>query len=479
MWTPTFFVFVAHAAIFSSYIILQRHRPTATLAWILAVIFIPVGGLAAWFVLGRRRVRRRTVSRQSVSAALRSRVPAPELRFHTTPRTGGDDDRSPALHLMQLGRATSRSPVTHSNRVTLFTRPHAAYGALEHAIRGAQNHVHLLYYIFRGDAVGRRIRDALIERAKAGVKVRCLFDGLGSIGLTDEFVRPLHEVGAEVAWFLPVRLRLLSRTGPARPDLRNHRKIVVVDGNRGFTGGLNVGVEYAGSDDEPGWRDTHLGLEGPAAWELQRIFVEDWLYATGQEIDLDPLFTPITARGDDRVQIMASGPDCDWQIIHTLYFQAIASACKRVYLTTPYFVPDDSILMALTTAALRGVDVRLLLPQKSDVRLVLWAGRSYYRELLDAGVRIYEYRPRVLHAKTLVIDGEVASIGSANMDIRSFELNFEANAFIYGRRVAEQLEAAFFADVAQSEPILRHRQQHRALGWRLAEGWARLLSPLL
>ena len=478
MWL-VFILFVLHALVFGSVIALERRQPTAALAWILTVVALPGLGACLWLIFGRRRIYRRKLKRRAMRNALLERVPVPQLRAFV-PAAAGSTGSFLVDSLVRLGQNTARSPVTGANRVTIFERPAAAFSQIEHAIRSAKAHVHLLYYIFQGDSVGARIRDALIERAREGVTIRCLFDGLGSYSLTDEFLAPLIAAGAEIQWFLPVRLSRLLRTGPARPDLRNHRKIVVVDGVTGFTGGLNVGEKFAGMPGAPAWRDTHLRIDGPAVWELQRIFVEDWEFASdGERLDLDGLFCPMEPRGNDRVQILDSGPDTDWQIIHQLCFQAIANARHRVYLTTPYFVPGPPLLMALQTAALRGVDVRLLVPQRSDVRIVLWAGRSYYAELLAAGVRIYEYLPRILHAKTMTVDGEVATIGSANMDVRSFELNFEANAFIYSRRVAAQLEASFFADIAQSAPILPGSFARRPLHRRFAEGWARLWSPLL
>jgi len=266
-----------------------------------------------------------------------------------------------------------------------------------------------------------------------------------------------------------------------RANLRNHRKIVVVDGRVAFTGGVNIGDEYTGRKKRVGpWRDTHLRIEGPAAYHFQEVFAEDWHFATGEDPIEESWFPDPELSGEAMVQVVASGPDTDTQPIQRIFFAAITSARRRVWLTTPYFVPDQAMLAALETAALRGVDVRLLLPARSDMRLVLYAGRSYYDQLLTHGVQIYEYLQGVLHAKTMVVDETWATVGSANMDTRSFRLNFEINAAIYGPDFANQLGKVFLRDLKSAREVTREElAQRRHVGRRVMESFARILSPVL
>lgn len=473
---------ILHLAVFSTYIALQRRKPTATLAWILLVAVLPIIGLFVWALFGGYRIRRQRTLRRGVVSQVKPLWLRPGRHGEGVP---GHDLSLSSQHMIALGQADGLgAPAYPGNHVELFLQPALLYDAIDAAIRAAEHHVHLQYYIFKNDEAGHRLRAALIERARAGVKVRCLFDGLGSFGLGDEFLKPMLAAGVEVAWFLPLRLPGLSKAHPWFSHLRNHRKIVVIDGVKAFTGGVNIGDEYAGYGDHPGWRDTHLVLAGPAVRALQELFLEDWMFATDVDIEsslvIEDLFhEPEQPPGSDVVQIIGSGPDTQWDLIHKLYFQAIVEARERVFLTTPYFIPDQAIFTALTTAALRGVDVQLLLPARSDVRLAEWAARSYYAELLEAGVQIHEFTGTMLHAKTLVVDGEICSVGSANMDIRSFELNFEANAFVYCQHLAEQLEQAFVEDVAQSKRVEHAAFNDRHIVKRIAEGWARLLSPIL
>jgi len=265
------------------------------------------------------------------------------------------------------------------------------------------------------------------------------------------------------------------------PNLRNHRKIAVIDGSVGFTGGVNIGDEYTGRKLKVGpWRDTHMQVEGPAVNHLQEIFAEDWYYAKGVDLLIeDKYFPDHDPRGDQMVQIIASGPDTDTQPIHRIIFTAVTLAQEKVYLTTPYFVPDQALLVALETAALRGVDVQLMLPHRSDMRLVLHAGRSYYDQLLRSGVKIFEYESGILHAKSLVVDDRWATVGSANMDVRSFQLNFEVNAVIYGEDFSQNLTRLFKKDLARARQITLESRSKKNLRSRVAESMARVFSPVL
>jgi cardiolipin synthase len=326
------------------------------------------------------------------------------------------------------------------------------------------------------------------------VRVRVLVDGVGSSALGRSFLRPMREAGVMFARFNPVTFARIR----SRVDFRNHRKIVVCDGTVGFTGGVNISDDYLPAVEGPRpalerlreaqkekkghagpWRDTHVRVTGDAVRWLQLTFLDDWYYATGYAAR-DKEYFPAQARaGEHLVQIVASGPDRDVEPIQKMYFAAIATARERVLVTTPYFVPDDAILTALTTSAMRGVDVRVLVPRRSDSLVVTAAARSYYDTLLAAGVRIYEYQPTMIHAKTVVVDDFFAAVGTANMDNRSFRLNFEVTAILYGEAHAATLATQFEEDLGASKEVTLASRQHVRLRWRVAEAGARIFSPLL
>jgi cardiolipin synthase len=332
----------------------------------------------------------------------------------------------------------------------------------------------LLYYIWEADFTGIRLREALVRAARRGVKVRLLLDDVGSRQANTAFFAPLVAAGGRVERFLKVNI--LSRR--LNLNNRNHRKVVVVDGYLGFTGGMNVGDVYAGRG-EP-WRDLHASIEGAVVNSLQEVFCQDWFHATGRNLVNAHYFPSVAARGEIHAQFLASGPaDARWQTIYTVLFAAMNLAQRRIWIETPYFVPDRSLLLSLQTAALRGVDVRLLLPGRSDHPLVLYAGRSFIDDLLAAGVRIFELHSAMPHAKAVTVDGVFATLGSANMDQRSFRLNFEGNLFFYGEAIASRLEDDFVSLCAMATEVTSVERETLSQWQRLAENSARILAPLL
>lgn len=477
-WLSTGLVFVNLIIIFALVprIVAQRRESAATLAWVFFILLVPLGGAFAYHLFGtrrlRKRVRRRVHARARV-APVAARVDATLRAFAFDPANREADDPADDELATRIF-AVDRSPATGGNDVLLLPEGPQAFAALEQAIAGAKHHVHALFYIFRPDETGRALLALLTERAKAGVEVRLLVDAVGSLELRPTDTRELRRAGGRVAEFLPVSV--LAK--PFSVNFRNHRKIVVVDGQTAFTGGMNVGDEYRGRKTPQGpWRDLLLRLRGPAALRLQEIFVDDWNYATDAEC-FDPVYFPPPERpGRVVVQVVASGPDSSHETIHHSFFSAITGARQRVWLTTPYFIPDVAILVALTTAALRGVDVRLLLPGASDHRLVLYAGQSYYDELLAAGVRVFEFRKGFLHAKTMVVDHAMTALGSANMDMRSFRLNWEANVVAYDAQLARAVALDFLRDCEQAVEI--KRPVVRTTWRRAREAGSYLLSPLL
>jgi len=467
-------------AIIFGLVIVERREPNATLAWILGVVLLPLLGGALYLLLGlRRKVKR---SRRSEMVAQRLREVYHRWQVARKARGEGADRMTVRTRaLVDLGAGAAGAYACAGNSVGLLINGAHTYAAIRTAIEAAKDHIHIEFYIIQPDETGRALRRVLVDKAKAGLEVRVLCDGLGSMRLPSDFWDELIAAGGRAAVFAPVRIAPMLRRRD-HVNFRNHRKIVVVDGKVGLTGGINIGREYLGLDPEVGaWRDTHVRIEGPAVLGMQQIFTEDWLHTTDELLDSGRYFPEpdAVAPGEATVQVIGSGPDRPWAIIHHLHFLAVAHSQKRIWLTTPYFVPDRVLQTALVTAALRGVDVRLLLPKKSDSRLVDWASRFYFGELLEAGVRIYEYGAGFLHAKTMVVDDWLATIGSSNMDIRSFSLNYEINAFAYDEVAATALVQQFTSDLLLAKEVSPHWSEQLSYPRRVLYAFAGLLSPLL
>jgi cardiolipin synthase len=460
----------------------ERREPSATLAWLMTVTFLPLLGIIAYYALARTRFRRQF--RSKVAA---NRQADEALLMYVHERLGDIDADilrgvGPAEEdLMELAANSeqfrSGGPPFSGNSVELYFEPARKYDALKEAIRSARSHIHIEYYRFRGDGIGAELRDLLIERVKAGVEVRVLCDGIGSLHANRaDFFRPLVDAGGEFAVFLPLRFAKIIE----RVNFRDHRKIAVIDGRTGFIGGMNIGDEHLGLDPEAGkWHDAHLRIDGPAVAELQRVFLIDWLFTTDRRVAEPKYFPRVPPTGDETVQVVSSGPDRRWPTILQLYFQAVAMASRQVFISSPYFIPDRSLLMALETAALRGVDVRLLLPHNPDGRIVAAAAHSYYEEVLEAGIRIFEYLPGFMHSKMITVDGRYGSVGSANMDVRSFGLNFEVSAFVYSRAFARRLRLQFERDLEQSIEIELDAFRQRSRVRKFGQSVAHLLSGIL
>ncbi|MEW6263835.1 MAG: cardiolipin synthase [Thermodesulfobacteriota bacterium] len=458
-------------------ILLDRRGAEATVAWILLIAFLPYLGAALYYLFGRTRIRRRRRKMARARAAFQeslnrlpeiSGLPDDLFDLSVLPKTA----RALAL---TAGRLAENAPMP-GNRVEVFIDGRPAYESMEEAILTARRHISLMSYIYRPDQTGAHFRDLLAQKAGEGVEVRLLVDSFGAFHLGTSFIKPLIKAGGRFARFSPV----LAWRSHWRANLRNHRKILVVDGRVGFTGGLNIGDEYQGRRKRfAPWRDTHLRLEGPAVRDLLEIFAEDWFFASDEDLAYPEHFPEVSPCGPELVQVIGSGPDYDYEIIHQVFFTAINAARKSIYITTPYFVPSPAVLMALKSAVWRGVDVQILLPGRSDMPLVQLAGRSFYEELLEAGIRVYHHRPGILHAKTMVVDGAWCTIGSANMDVRSFKLNFEVNVLVWGESLARRLEEIFRQDLVNAEAISDNYLENRSRGARMAEAVGRALAPVL
>ena len=450
------------------WIVLQKREPVATLSWLLGLALLPYVGFLIYYLLGPQKIRRHRLRRA------RSRLQNDALG-HDLCATACSPD---ARELGALAKSATGFAPSTARDVRLLVDGAATYDALIEAIGQARHHVHLEYYIYTPDHSGGALRDALIACARRGVKVRLLLDAIGSGKCSRAFLAPLVEAGGEVAWFHPTRFwRFWSRPWL---NMRTHRKIAVIDTRIGFTGGINITDDENDRLRSDAYRDLHLRLEGDIVRSLQLVFAEDWLYATGQRGFLDDIVQalPPAEAGPISVQALTSGPDGAWEPIHRLQVNLIHAARERVWLVTPYFVPGEAAMMALTSAALAGLEVRLLVPRLSDSRLVTLAARSYYDDLLAAGVKIHEYGPRMLHTKALLVDDGSAMLGSANFDHRSFRLNFEIALLFQDRGVGAELEALIAGEL-QTAPQVRDDRARPLLATRLPESLARLMSPLL
>ena len=465
-------IWTVSSVILTTWIVLQRQSPVSTLAWIMVLNLVPVLGLPIYAYFGPQRIKRQRLKRWHQRAALMSREDVSALR-------ASKPDAPPwARQHARLIEATSGLAMSTAHSATLLASGGATLAALLREIEAARDHVHLEYYIFEPDQTGTRLLRALVEAARRDVHVRLLVDAIGSPALLSRRHRKLlHEfadAGGEFAVFHPTRLDRL------RPlvNLRTHRKIVVIDGHTGFVGGINV-TDDENEDVRPdnAYRDTHLMIRGGAVRWLQYVFLKDWHYAEGDPPAREEELLPEQAPGPLPVQIVTSGPDSDTEAIHRAMIDAITMARERIWLATPYFVPTESALNALTSAAYRGVQVKLIVPERSDSRVVSAAARSYYEELQHAGALVFEYHGRMFHAKTLLVDEHYGMVGSANFDNRSFRLNFEVAAVVLDRALNQQLAGMFEQDLSQCKlvPLDRRTPPHQ----RLFEAVARLASPLL
>ncbi|MBL8955794.1 MAG: cardiolipin synthase [Myxococcaceae bacterium] len=448
----------------TAYLGAQRRSPVATLAWWLVLSLLPLAGAPLYLLIGPRRMQRRRMRYSSSRRRVTEALPLPGRGAAPSP--------PPALAALAVGEA----PPLEAQVVLLHTGSACRRSLLE-AIGGARHHAHLEYFIFSDGAFAESLVTALCEAAQRGVEVRLLVDGLGSRTLSRRLRDRLTNAGAQVAFFNPVRLRGLR---PWYANFRTHRKIVVVDGHVGFTGGMNVDDLH---DDEltgpRAWADLHVRLEGEAVAALQLVFLEDWCFATNELVEPAAHAHPgaATAAVSSWVQIVASGPDHTHFAIYKQWVAAIAGARRRVWLCTPYFVPDEAMARLLEAKALSGVDVRVLVPERSDHRFVELAQRTFYPDLLAARGQVLERPAPMLHAKVLVVDDDFASVGTFNFDNRSFRLNFEVTATLFTPRAVDEVAARLWRELDGAKPVVA--TDRAPVPHRVAQGLARLVAPLL
>lgn len=451
-----------------------KREPMSAIAWCLAVLVLPLFGPLLFVLFGYQTVHRQRVARKRRRKSDYGKL-AQATHSHGEPSEAEIPRRWKVLsELAQYGHGY---PLTGGNRLAFYTHGEPAYAAMLEAIRGAQHHVHMEFFIVRPDESGRAFLAALEGCAKRGVEVRFLYDSVGSFTFPSRMTRALRQAGGKAHPFLP----MLNPLNRFRVNLRNHRKILVVDGTTAFTGGLNIGDEYLGKHPKFGyWRDTHLKLEGPAVASLQRVFLEDWYFAT-DEAARGPAYFPRPAehRGGSLVQVAQSGPDAEYKAIRETYFAGILRARKRVWIASPYCVPDAGLRDALLHAGRSGLDVRFLGLFRPDKWIPYLAARFYWGELLDAGVKVYQYARGMMHSKFVLVDGEWASVGTANLDNRSLFLNFEVNCLLYDPAAVAELEGHFLGDLEWSVRLDPAVYAQRPRLGRLAENAARLFSPVL
>ncbi|WP_291528146.1 cardiolipin synthase [Bacteroides sp. UBA939] len=449
-------------------IILDNRNPVKTLAWILILIFLPVVGLVFYFFFGRSRRHERVIGKKIYNRMLKK--PMAEYMAQDTFVMPTSYNR-----LISLFLNTEQAFPFDGNRVETYTGGLSMLQSLLRELGKAKHHIHIEFYIFEDDAVGRLVRDVLIDKARTGVEVRVIYDDVGCWDVPNRFYDEMREAGIEVRGFLKVRFPLFT----SRVNYRNHRKIVVVDGRVGFIGGMNLAERYMRGFPWGIWRDTHLMLEGKAVHGLQTAFLLDWYFVDRTLIGASRYFPRTKNIGTSLVQIVTSDPIGSWKEIMQGLLIAISGAKKYFYVQTPYFLPTEQILTAMQTAALAGTDVRLMLPRRSDSRLTHFGSCSYLADVLVAGVKVYFYKKGFLHSKLMVSDDELSTVGSTNMDFRSFEHNFEVNAFIYDKETALQMREIFLQDQRECTQVFLKNWVKRPWWRKVIESVVRLMAPLL
>jgi cardiolipin synthase len=472
--TILYFLTVVFIAIL---IILENRNPVKTISWILVLVLLPFAGIIIYLFFGQEYRKNKMYSRKGLKNLER-------LRNLTLEQL----DNLPENHLqigerlyskrrlMNLMLSNSNAILTNNNQVQVLRNGSETFPEIFQTIEQAKYHIHLEYYIVEDDSIGNYLRELLIRKAHEGVEVRFIYDDVGSWELKRKWLRTMSDAGVKVDCFMRVRYPMLT----SKVNYRNHRKILVVDGDTAFVGGLNFADRY--QDGVPGigpWRDTHLKVTGGAATALQIIFMADWYFVSKEILKGEKYFKPFESGEGKLVQISASGPDSDWESIGQAYFSAIASASQYVYISSPYLMPPPDIVTALKTSALGGIDVRIIVPGLSDAISAKWGTNSYIEELLEAGVKIYFYKAGFIHSKVIVVDGVFSSVGTANLDFRSLETNFEVNAMIYDEEIAGILASQFLNDQDKSREVVLSEWTKRPRINKIKESFARILSPML
>ena len=458
-------------------IFIEHKDPTATLAWLLMLYTLPGLGLILYLLLSQNISRYRIKLSNFDNYTDTEGISSQREEIADGSFAYINQEAAKWRQLIRQNQSCGACYLTQDNKTEIIVKPEDMFGRLCEDLENAKHTINIEYYIIKSDSTGERILDILEKKAVSGVRIRLLLDDVGCRRLNKRRIRKLRRLGVKVVFFFPAILFRFN----LRLNYRNHRKIAVIDNKTAYIGGFNIGDEYAGLSEKFGaWRDTHLRIEGGAVEDIEARFVLDWKFASKEDYKIArKMYNNPVEPGNSGIQIVSSGPDNREQEIKLAFLRMITGAKRRIYLQTPYFVPDQSIYEALKTAALAGLDVRVMIPSMPDHPFVYWVSYFNAGHLLDYGVKVYTYQPGFLHSKMITVDEEVSSIGSANLDIRSFKLNFECNAVVYDKEIARQLEDAFDADIQLSERLTKEKYAARPRSVRFKESVSRLISDIL
>lgn len=458
-----------------SVLILERRRENSLISWLLVFILFPFVGFALYLIFGRDMSKKKIFKLYQAEEELMEEISHGNSDAYSMEKPGLEHSLRDLAEVIEFTSKLSPTGLSFDNQIEVYTDGVLKFASLMKDIQEANEHVHILYFIYHDDILGREFRDLLINKAREGVKVRLLLDHFGSFTVSRGFFKDFKKAGGMVSFSFPLR------PGNMQINNRNHRKIVVIDNRIAYIGGFNIGDEYLGRSKKSGyWRDTHLRIQGSAIHDLQVRFLLDWRNAGNNDAVIDAtLFKKPVVAGKGVVQILSSGPDSLLEEIKLTYLEMISRAKQYIYFQTPYFVPDEAMVEALRIALIKGIDVRLMIPNKQDHAFVYWATYSYIGDLLPLGLKAYAYQNGFLHAKTMVVDGEISSIGSANFDKRSFKLSFECNAFVFGKETGQKMKSIFENDLIHCLEITQEIYDNRSLGVKIKEPISRIISPIL
>ncbi|MBK5203073.1 MAG: cardiolipin synthase [Prolixibacteraceae bacterium] len=470
-------IYIITVVFIAVFIILENRSPLKTVSWVLVILLLPIAGIIFYMFFGQEYRKKKMFSHKGLKNIERIKE-ITQKQLNKLPANIGSfgHDIYEKRHLINLLMANDNAFLSDNNEVTVLKNGDECFPSIFQAIEKAKHHIHLEYYIIGDDKIGNQLRELLIRKAREGVEVRVIYDDVGTWKLSKKYIRSLKEAGVMIDCFIKVRFPLLT----SKANYRNHHKIIIIDGEIGFVGGLNMADRYLYGLKNLGiWRDTHLMIKGTGTVGLQSVFAADWYFVSKELLNNKDYFHTSPKTKGKLVQIVSSGPDSDWKSISQAYLLAISSAQEKVYIATPYLIPNTEINSALKIAALSGIDIRILLPEKSDTIIPSWSTKSYIEELLYSGVKIYFYQPGFMHSKLLMVDGIFSSVGSANFDLRSMETNFEVNAMVYDKETFNTLESQYMKDLSQSREIILSEWKQRSKWEKIKESFARLLSPLL
>lgn len=449
-------------------VISENRNPVRTLAWCIALLFLPVTGLLLYLVFGRSLKNTRMVSR-------RHRRQLKRNDWSRAPHMRRLDVSPEALRLIRLARNLTDAPYTVGGEVEFFIDGETKFNALKDDLRRARKYILMQYFIFEDDRIGGEISRILIDKAREGVHIRVIYDDVGCFNVSKRFFDTMRRAGIEVYPFFQLKFPNLG----LKVNWRNHRKLCIIDGLTGYMGGMNIADRYINGGDFDVWRDTHLRIKGPAVASLQYAFAVDWNFMGQPVIDDKPDDPAPNAAHGPVMQVLTGGPTSQWPNLAFLFQQAVSGARRRVYIQTPYFLPTEALLRSLQTVSLSGVDVRIMLPVRSDSAILTQASASYITECLQAGIKIYFYLPGMLHAKMLIIDDEMVSVGSTNIDFRSFEHNFEINMQMFSPELCSNAIEIFHNDLKLCRRVEVSEWKQRPWSQRAAQSLLRLISPVL